>query len=80
MAVLLIDCQGTGDVKYGSSSLDNITSFISLQLSDVLVINLMRQFDIGALTRLKVSHHIVKVNRLQFTKTLLAAMMAQAIV
>lgn len=56
VAILVIDCQGTGDVTYGSPELDNIILYIGLQLANVLIFNLEKSLVINDMTRLNVSN------------------------
>ena len=53
--MLLVDCQGTGDVRQSSLSLDTLITYISLQISSVQIINLKGQMTSDDLNRLKVS-------------------------
>ena len=54
MAILLVDCQGTGDTSHSSPHLDTIIFYISLQLANVQVFNLVKQLTSNDVERLKV--------------------------
>lgn len=40
MGVLLVDCQGTGDLKKSNTNLDILIAYISMQISSVNITNL----------------------------------------
>ena len=52
--MLLIDCQGTGDIRQSNSTLDTMITYISLQMSNVQIINLKSQMTSEDLFRLQV--------------------------
>ena len=54
VAVLLIDCQGTGDVTHSSPHLDTVIFYISLQLANVQIMNLMKQMTTSDIERIEV--------------------------
>ena len=54
VAVLLIDCQGTGDVTHSSPHLDTVIFYISLQLANVQIMNLVKQMTTSDIERIEV--------------------------
>lgn len=54
VAVLLVDCQGTGDTQQSSVQLDTLIFYISLQIASVQLINLASQMTSEDLLKLKV--------------------------
>lgn len=52
-----MDCQGTKDLKHSSVTLDTLITYISLQLSNVQIINLKSQMNSEDVSRLEVSIH-----------------------
>ena len=56
VAVLLVDCQGTSDNRRSDVKLDTLIMYISLQLSSVQILNVVRYLRSDELTALKVSN------------------------
>ena len=56
VAILLVDCQGTSDNRRSDVKLDTLIMYISLQLSSVQVVNVVRYLRSDELTALKVSN------------------------
>ena len=56
VAILLVDCQGTSDNRRSDVKLDTLIMYISLQLSSVQVLNVVRYLRSDELTALKVSN------------------------
>jgi len=54
MTVLLMDCEGENDMS-GDANVDNLVTFISLQIASVQLINVEKQIGLSDLTRLNVS-------------------------
>ena len=53
--IMMIDCQGTFDSERSTPTLDNLTLYIGLQLSDVLILNVRSQIQSTDFERLEVS-------------------------
>lgn len=56
VAILLVDCQGTSDNRRSDVKLDTLIMYISLQLSSVQILNVVRYLRSDELTALKVSN------------------------
>jgi len=68
MAVLLMDCEGEDHLS-GDANVDNLVTFISLQIASVQLINVDKQIGSSDLTRLNVSF-VSKQTRMYFIKAI----------
>ena len=58
IAVLVVDCQGTGDTENADVQLDTLIFYIGLQLASFQIINVTNRLKSDDITRLNVCHKI----------------------